>query len=89
MAAKLGYCALDRQRRLLQGDEIRACWEANPAPPVTPEMPAARARLPVVDGTPVPRLEFVEVVALTPGGDGETGQLAEEPRWSLWDEPGA
>jgi hypothetical protein len=74
---------------MLRGDEIRSCWEANPAPSVTPEMPAARARLPVVDGTPVPRLEFVEVVVRTPGGDPETGPLPEEPRWSLWDDPGA
>jgi hypothetical protein len=89
VAAKVGYCGLDRQRRLLRGDEIRSCWEADPAPSVTPEMPAARARLPVVDGTPVPRLEFVEVVVRTPGGDPETGALPEEPRWSLWDDPGA
>ena len=26
--AQLGYCGLDRERRPLRGDEIRACWEA-------------------------------------------------------------
>jgi hypothetical protein len=28
VAAKLGYCALDRRRTPLDGDEIRPCWEA-------------------------------------------------------------
>ena len=59
-----------------------------PAPSATPEIPAARASLPVIDGTPVPRLEFVEVVARSPGTDPEAGP-PEEPRWNLWDEPGA
>lgn len=31
VAAQLGYCGLDRQRRPLHGDEIRACWEGVPA----------------------------------------------------------
>jgi hypothetical protein len=31
VAAQLGYCGLDRHRRPLRGDEIRACWEAAPA----------------------------------------------------------
>jgi hypothetical protein len=61
VAAQLGYCGLDRQRRPLAGDEIRACWEAAaPAPEVAPvavrpssESDPAR--------TPVRRLEFVEV----------------------------
>jgi hypothetical protein len=52
-------------------------------------MPAARAALPVVDGTPVPRLEFVEVTVRTAGVDGEVTSLPAEPRWSLWDDPGA
>ena len=57
-----------------------------------PEMPAARALLPMVDGTPVARLEFVEVVdivARTPGLEPEADTLPAEPRWSLWDELGA
>lgn len=28
VAGRLGYCALDRTRAVLQGDEIRACWRA-------------------------------------------------------------
>lgn len=60
-------------------------------PSATPDMPAARARLPVIDGTPVPRLEFVEVVevvARTPGIDPVADALPEAPRWSLWEDPG-
>jgi hypothetical protein len=65
VAARLGYCGLDGQRRPLRGDEIRACWEASVA---TIETPAANAQRPalaplnvVEDRTPVRRLEFVEV----------------------------
>ena len=32
VAAQLGYCGLDRERRPLRGDEIRACWEASTRP---------------------------------------------------------
>ncbi len=32
MAGRLGYCALDRTRAVLQGDEIRACWQAPSRP---------------------------------------------------------
>lgn len=28
IAGRLGYCALDRTRAVLQGDEVRACWQA-------------------------------------------------------------
>ena len=65
VAAQMGYCGLDRERRPLRGDEIRACWEARPD---VPEAPAAgiprSAPVPaafVEVGTPVRRLEFVEV----------------------------
>src|SRR4051812_20967037 len=27
VAARVGYCAVDRRREPLQGDEVRACWE--------------------------------------------------------------
>jgi hypothetical protein len=35
VAARVGFCGLDRKRRPLQGDEVRACWEdgAVPVPP--------------------------------------------------------
>jgi hypothetical protein len=29
VAAGLGYCALDRRRSPLDGDEVRECWEAD------------------------------------------------------------
>jgi hypothetical protein len=32
VAGRLGYCALDRTRAVLQGDEIRACWQAPSRP---------------------------------------------------------
>ncbi len=68
VAGQLGFCGIDRQRRPLRGDEIRACWEAAP-PPI--EVPAAavtgaarRTSVPLElldDRTPVRTLEFVEV----------------------------
>jgi hypothetical protein len=61
VAGSLGYCGLDRRRAPLNGDEIRACWEAAAA--------AEPATEPVRDRTPSflagreqrPRLEFVPV----------------------------
>jgi hypothetical protein len=97
----MGYCGLDRRRAPLLGDEIRACWEGGPFS-MAPTIPAARARLAVIDGAPVRQIEFVEVTA------GPTGTLADlasadaadlaaaepvapitpdEPRWSLWEDP--
>ena len=32
VAAKVGYCGLDRQRQPISGDEIRSCWESRPEP---------------------------------------------------------
>lgn len=31
VAANVGYCGLDRDRKPLAGDEIRACWDGAPA----------------------------------------------------------
>jgi hypothetical protein len=81
VAAQLGYCGLDRERRPLRGDEIRACWEAST---VTIEVaPAGQARRgptpydPIDDGTPVRKLEFVEVGAAPVTGPRRTsGALA-------------
>jgi hypothetical protein len=54
VVAKVGYCALDRTRSPLTGDEIRPCWEASQAPgatvPVVAWMPEARRVDPVPDG---------------------------------------
>ena len=50
VAARIGYCGLDRERRPLAGDEIRGCWdglalrEDDVAPP-------AEAPVPVVTGS--------------------------------------
>ena len=51
VAARLGYCGLDRSRQPLAGDEIRSCWEAWPggaeATPIVPlDDPAGRAAWP-------------------------------------------
>jgi hypothetical protein len=65
VAAQLGYCGLDRERRPLRGDEIRACWEASTVPiEVAPTPGEHRTTAPlhvVEDRTPVRKLEFVEV----------------------------
>jgi hypothetical protein len=40
VAARVGFCGLDRRREPLQGDEVRVCWEdgagATVPDPVTP-----------------------------------------------------
>jgi hypothetical protein len=70
VAAQLGYCGLDRQRRPLTGDEIRACWEATASPAEVPAaiIPQHAESLdgPRQDRTPVRRLEFVEVRSSRP-----------------------
>jgi len=66
VAAQLGYCGLDRQRRPLSGDEIRACWEAGATAPEPAPTTGARASVVYADdpGDRTPRrLEFVEVRA--------------------------
>src|SRR5688572_27227343 len=65
VAAQLGYCGLDRERRPLRGDEIRACWEASTIPievvPTDRERRVPQPLHPADDGTSVRKLEFVEV----------------------------
>jgi hypothetical protein len=67
VAAQLGYCGLDRQRRPLNGDEIRGCWEAAILAPDAPEPARSRPRPATasldLERTAVRRLEFVEVGA--------------------------
>jgi hypothetical protein len=82
VAAQLGYCGLDRQRRPLRGDEIRGCWEAAIAPleaATTPihRTPAAAPDI-ELDRTPVRRLEFVEVGTTAPATTS-TGRRAPTP----------
>ena len=99
VAAQLGYCGLDRQRRPLRGDEIRACWESLDATgvsgtPVRPTLgPAAGWALePGEDRTPVRLRDFIEVRA-DRAADGPESEINLEPaaltasgelRWSLW-----
>jgi hypothetical protein len=62
VAARVGFCGLDRRRQPLQGDEVRACWIdgaiAAPPDPVTPGLldlltVSALGRLPdAADGDP-------------------------------------
>jgi hypothetical protein len=65
VAAQLGYCGLDSQRRPLRGDEIRGCWDAATTPvevgAAAGSRPAPRYDELDADRTPVRRLEFVEV----------------------------
>jgi hypothetical protein len=79
VAAQIGYCGLDRQRRPLQGDEIRECWESQDAPgaPGTPARPtlgpaAGWPLEPGTDRTPVRLRDFIEVRAGSPGGASAT-----------------
>jgi hypothetical protein len=77
VAAQVGYCGLDRQRRPLKGDEIRACWEAGFEPVELPVVSSAATGSVADDGlrdrTPVRRLEFVEV---SPGPARARGRVA-------------
>jgi hypothetical protein len=68
VAAQLGYCGLDRERRPLRGDEIRACWEASAVPVIPDDAPVAPVRRSsspsldiVLDRTPVRKLEFIDI----------------------------
>ena len=103
VAAQLGYCGLDRERRPLRGDEIRACWDASTVQievdPVNPARPVPLPLHPADAGTPVRKLEFVEVNAELVKASRQSRASAPEPvmapapsvsldpgepRWSLW-----
>ncbi|MEP6638814.1 MAG: hypothetical protein ABJC39_05640 [Chloroflexota bacterium] len=76
VAGQLGYCGLDRQRRPLQGDEIRGCWE--PAVALAGALSTGVVTLaspppdPADERTPVRKLEFVEVRTLTSRARGRS-----------------
>jgi hypothetical protein len=94
VAGQLGFCGLDRQRRPLNGDEIRPCWEAADAATINvPALPGVGAVWPleaVEARTTVRSIEFVEVESSAAGPEPATDPLvlvvppAGEPRWSLW-----
>lgn len=76
IAGSILYCALDRRRTPLAGDEIRSCWEPDSASSVREEAPEPAA-------TPAPSggLAWVE---LTPTGSeadasGAPAPTAEQP----------
>jgi hypothetical protein len=91
----MGYCGLDRQRRPISGDEIRACWESRPESMDA----AADAIIPAPTRTPVPHREFIEVgstpsaaaerqarpVATAPLDPDLAGPVV-TPRWRLWED---
>jgi hypothetical protein len=93
VAGSLGYCGLDRRRRPLHGDELRACWSGSIGPLLaeTEEVVAAMPR------SERPVLGFVPVEDLVPALPGpeerrtivETAEPAAAPRpaslgWTLW-----
>ena len=91
----MGYCGLDRQRRPISGDEIRACWESRPESMDD----SADAIIPAPVRTPVPHRDFIEIGGATsaaadgparPGStvapDPDPGVPAVRPRWRLWED---
>jgi hypothetical protein len=93
VAGQLGYCGLDRQRRPLNGDEIRPCWEAADAASINvPALPGVGPVWPLEAPDPrtaVRSIEFVEVesdATAEPAADAMALPVppTSEPRWSLW-----
>jgi hypothetical protein len=93
VAGQLGYCGLDRQRRPLNGDEIRPCWEAADAASINvPALPGVGPVWPLEPGetrTAVRSIDFVEVEPGPPDVAADPIVLpvlpsTGEPRWSLW-----
>jgi hypothetical protein len=90
VAAQLGYCGLDRQRRPLTGDEIRPCWEAADATgaaiPALPGVGPVWPLIPDDDRTSVRPLQFVEV---PPGTIPAAGTQPAEGAHAIITEPPA
>jgi hypothetical protein len=67
----------------LRGDEIRACWEASTVRldigPVTPAPPVVTPFDTLDDGTPVRKLEFVEIGAAPVTSSRRKGAKSELP----------
>jgi len=91
----VGYCGLDRQRRPISGDEIRACWESRPEPVEAP----LDTSHPTIVRTHVPRRDFIEVGPTSPattegqasaivraGPEPDLTMPVATPRWSLWED---
>lgn len=95
MASDLGYCGLDRQRRPLHGDEMRACWAGSIKPLLAETRPIAVMSVPPER----PALAFVPVDSLVTAGhlvesagsgtpdDPPVSDPVERPMslgWTLW-----
>lgn len=59
LAADLGYCALDRQRRPLSGLELRGCWTERPSAAEGPGVPRTAEELTAARRPGVPVRGFV------------------------------
>jgi hypothetical protein len=74
VAANVGYCGLDRDRRPLAGDEIRGCWDGIPIDDDATAQPPEFAA-PVIAGSPymrgfVPVDELLAEAVLVPTAEG-------------------
>jgi hypothetical protein len=84
IAGQFGFCALDRQRLPLAGDEIRGCWqEANRPIGATVFMP--------LDAAPARKLDFVPVGEPAAKAEPEIAvppvvTMPPESRSGLWDD---
>lgn len=95
MAGKLGYCALDRRRAALSGEEIRGCWEGVPADNRPPDSapwasrvidPSAGGRRSRVDFVPVDEVRAKDEPGSPPGRAIAADEGATF-RYQLWDDP--
>jgi hypothetical protein len=79
VAARLGYCGLDRQRKPLGGDEVRACWE-DASTPTTPDpaIPGLLDLLTEMPATPAP------AASAERGTTGPSGAESPERRSRGW-----
>ena len=62
----MGYCALDRGRGLLNGQEIRACWE--------PVVALRGAAMPFADAGDMPAPGLITIETLV-GADADSGRF--------------
>jgi hypothetical protein len=95
IAAQIGFCGLDRQRRALRGDEIRGCWEAATfeAEPGGGGREAATgagsARTDVrrhIEFVPIDGIRTPPPAPSTPAGTPESPAPRTGPRFGLWAE---
>jgi hypothetical protein len=67
VAARLGYCGLDRRRAALSGDELRGCWQRPPGDSRPAESaPWASRVIDPASGGRRSRVDFVPVGEVEP-----------------------